>query len=100
MRSGLGRGQDATDITYQGDCSKESDLCSVTATIAFSQNEVSTDENDDTECGRLLGDPAFDKLARYLIPNESVEPAERIFELKVKKSAEEPKKNSGIGPLK
>lgn len=98
LRSGLGRGQDATDITYQGDCSKESDLCSVTATIAFSQNEVSTDENDDTECGRLLGDPAFDKLARYLIPNESVEPAERIFELKVKKSAEEPKKILVLDP--
>lgn len=103
LRSGLGRGQDASDLTYQGDSSEGSvgsDSCSVTATIAFSQDEVRIDEGENTVKGKILGDSAFDKLVPYLTTNESSDSTVKVYEIKVKKIAKDPNKVLILDPSK
>ena len=94
LRSGLGRGQNASDIIFRSDESSSDAECCVMAIITFSPGEVTVndDENQGLKNKTILNDPAFNKLVDYLFKKKLPDGEEPIYELKIKRLASDPKK--------
>lgn len=94
LRSGLGRGQNASDIIFRSNEPCSNAECCVMAIITFSPGEVTV--NDDENLGltnkTILNDHAFDKLGNYLFKKNSSNVKEPIYELKIKRTASDSKK--------
>lgn len=94
LRSGLGRGQNASDIIFRSDESSSDAECCVMAIITFSPGEVTVndDENQGLKNKTILNDPAFNKLVDYLFKKKLPDGEEPSYELKIKRLASDPKK--------
>lgn len=94
LRSGLGRGQNPSDVIFRSNEPSSDAECSVTAIITFSPSEVTVndDENKGLSSKTILNDHAFDKLGNYLFKKSSSNKKELIYELKIKRVASDPKK--------
>ena len=94
LRSGLGRGQNPTDVIFRSNQPCSDVECCVTAIITFSASEVAVnaDENQDLLSKTILKDHTFDRLGKYLFEKNLPDVKEPIYELKIKRLASDPKK--------